>query len=103
MPLQEASAVAWNDEAYTKEFRKIYKQNFQIAKEILENVAKWDEYPIDIAYGIFRERFGEDEDKFWSLIYELENDFYIKTVYKNGRKYLKFYSKLLKDWWCLYG
>jgi aspartate/methionine/tyrosine aminotransferase len=36
LPLQEASAVAWNDEAYTKEFRKIYKQNFQIAKEILD-------------------------------------------------------------------
>jgi len=87
-----------------KERLKIYgEEYYPIAKEILENVAKWDEYPIDIAYGIFRERFGEDEDKFWSLIYELENDFYIKTVYKNGRKYLKFYSKLLKDWWCLYG
>jgi hypothetical protein len=87
-----------------KERLKIYgEEYYPIAKEILENVAKYDKYPIDIAYGIFRERFGEDEDKFWSLICELENDFYIETRDEDGRKYLRFYSKMLKDWWCLYG
>lgn len=35
VPLQEASSVAWNDEEHVKEFRKIYKRNFEIAKEIL--------------------------------------------------------------------
>ncbi len=35
IPLQNAAAVAWNDEAHVQEFRKIYKENFEIAKEIL--------------------------------------------------------------------
>ena len=35
MPLQEAAAVAWNDQNHVAEFRKIYKKNFEIANEIL--------------------------------------------------------------------
>lgn len=35
VPLQEAAAVAWNDQNHVAEFRKIYKKNFEIAKEIL--------------------------------------------------------------------
>ncbi|MFY4783341.1 succinyldiaminopimelate transaminase [Aliarcobacter butzleri] len=35
VPLQEASAVAWNDQNHVAEFRKIYKRNFEIAQEIL--------------------------------------------------------------------
>ena len=35
LPLQKAAAIAWNDENHTKEFRKIYKKNFELAKEIL--------------------------------------------------------------------
>ncbi len=35
VPLQNAAAVAWNDEVHVQEFRKIYKENFEIAKEIL--------------------------------------------------------------------
>ncbi|CAM3870696.1 succinyldiaminopimelate transaminase [Arcobacter cloacae] len=35
IPLQEAAAVAWNDQNHVAEFRKIYKKNFEIAKEIL--------------------------------------------------------------------
>ena len=35
VPLQEAAAVAWNDQTHVAEFRKIYKKNFEIAKEIL--------------------------------------------------------------------
>ena len=35
VPLQEAAAVAWNDQNHVSEFRKIYKKNFQIAHEIL--------------------------------------------------------------------
>ena len=35
VPLQEAAAVAWNDQNHVAEFRKIYKRNFEIAKEIL--------------------------------------------------------------------
>ncbi|MDN5054790.1 succinyldiaminopimelate transaminase [Aliarcobacter butzleri] len=35
VPLQEAAAVAWNDQNHVGEFRKIYKRNFEIAQEIL--------------------------------------------------------------------
>lgn len=35
VPLQEAAAVAWNDQNHVAEFRKIYKRNFEIAQEIL--------------------------------------------------------------------
>lgn len=35
VPLQEAAAVAWNDQNHVSEFRKIYKKNFEIANEIL--------------------------------------------------------------------
>ena len=35
VPLQEAAAVAWNDQEHVAGFRKIYKKNFEIANEIL--------------------------------------------------------------------
>jgi aspartate/methionine/tyrosine aminotransferase len=35
VPLQEAAAVAWNDQKHVEDFRKIYKKNFEIANEIL--------------------------------------------------------------------
>ena len=35
LPLQEASAVAWNDEKHVQTSRQIYQNNFKIAKEIL--------------------------------------------------------------------
>ena len=36
LPLQATAAIAWNDEEHVEEFRKIYKKNFEIAKEILD-------------------------------------------------------------------
>ena len=35
VPLQEAAAVAWNDQEHVAGFRKIYKKNFEIAQELL--------------------------------------------------------------------
>lgn len=35
VPLQKASADAWNDEAHVKVFRQTYKENFEIAQELL--------------------------------------------------------------------
>ena len=35
VPLQEAAAVAWNDQEHVADFRKIYKKNFEIAHELL--------------------------------------------------------------------
>ena len=36
LPLQKAAAIAWSDENHAKEFRNIYKKNFEIAQEILD-------------------------------------------------------------------
>jgi aspartate/methionine/tyrosine aminotransferase len=36
IPLQQASATAWSDEEHVDKAREIYKQNFEIAKEILD-------------------------------------------------------------------
>ena len=35
LPLQSAAAVAWSDEEHVETSRKIYKENFEIAKKIL--------------------------------------------------------------------
>jgi len=35
LPLQKAAALAWMDEEHVNNFRLLYKQNFEIAKEIL--------------------------------------------------------------------
>ena len=35
VPLQKASALAWNEESHVEGFRKIYKKNFELAREIL--------------------------------------------------------------------
>jgi aspartate/methionine/tyrosine aminotransferase len=35
VPLQKAATVAWNDEAHVEGFRKIYRKNFELAREIL--------------------------------------------------------------------
>jgi len=35
LPLQHAASVAWSDEDHVADSRKIYKRNFEIAKEIL--------------------------------------------------------------------
>ena len=36
MPLQHASAVAWNDQKHVDVFRAKYIKNFELAKEILD-------------------------------------------------------------------
>jgi aspartate/methionine/tyrosine aminotransferase len=35
LPLQKTATIAWNDEKHVQEFRDIYKQNFEMAQEIL--------------------------------------------------------------------
>lgn len=36
LPLQSAAASAWNDEVHVEQSREVYKNNFKIAKEILD-------------------------------------------------------------------
>lgn len=35
LPLQKAAAIAWNESTHVDVFRKIYKRNFELAREIL--------------------------------------------------------------------
>ena len=70
------------------------------ARAILRKVSRKDHYPIDLAFGIFKQETGiADYEKFMDLIADLENDFYIEN---NPLEGLTFYSKMLMDWWRLY-
>lgn len=70
------------------------------AKAILKKICSVDYYPVDIAFGIFKRETGVDDyEKFMDLIADLSNDFYIEHDPKKG---LKFYSKMLRDWWRVY-
>jgi aspartate/methionine/tyrosine aminotransferase len=65
VPLQEAAAVAWNDQEHVAGFRKIYKKNFEIANEILGT-------PIpDATFYIWFE--VEDELEFTRNLYKEKN------------------------------
>ena len=65
VPLQEAAAVAWNDQEHVEGFRKIYKKNFEIANEILGT-------PIpDATFYIWLE--VEDELEFTRNLYKEKN------------------------------
>ncbi len=70
------------------------------ARAILRKVCSVEYYPVNIAFGIFKHETGiDDYEKFIDLIADLSNDFYIEHDPKNG---LKFYSKMLRDWWRVY-
>ncbi|MGD9553026.1 MAG: succinyldiaminopimelate transaminase [Arcobacteraceae bacterium] len=65
VPLQKASADAWNDEEHVKAFRNTYKENFELAKAILGI-----EIP-DATFYIWLE--VEDELEFTQKLYEEKN------------------------------
>lgn len=70
------------------------------ARAILRRVSSEDYYPLDLAFGIFKQETGvDDHERFMDLIADLENDFYIENDPLKG---LTFYSKMLRDWWRLY-
>ncbi len=71
------------------------------AEEILREACIADEeLPKQLAFDLFREATGmDDERRFTDLIFDLENDFYIKVDGEN----IRFQSKVLRDWWRLYG
>jgi hypothetical protein len=70
------------------------------AKTILRKVCSQNYYPVELAFGIFQRETGQDDyEKFMDLIADLSNDFYIEHDPKMG---LKFYSKMLRDWWRIY-
>lgn len=88
-------------EHYSHRLRLFYPEmDEKTARAILKKVAGGDYYPVDLAFGIFKEITGSDDyDKFMDLIADLSNDFYIEHDADKG---LKFYSKMLRDWWRVY-
>jgi len=65
LPLQKTAALAWNDESHVEEFRKIYKENFVLAQEILGVKIP------NATFYIWLE--VEDELKFTQELYKKEN------------------------------
>lgn len=65
LPLQKTAALAWNDQVHVDDFRKIYKENFVLAKEILGV-----EIP-NATFYIWLE--VEDELKFTQELYKEQN------------------------------
>ena len=65
LPLQQTAAIAWNEENHVESFRKIYKENFVIAQEILGT-------PIpEATFYLWLE--VEDELKFTKELFKQEN------------------------------
>ena len=65
LPLQKTAAIAWNEETHVSGFRKIYKENFVIAQELLGT-----EIP-NATFYLWLE--VEDELKFTQELYKEEN------------------------------
>jgi len=72
----------------------------KVSRAILGKVCTTDYYDIELAFGIYQKETGDaNRSKFMDLIANLENDFYIDFDRERG---LKFYSKMLSDWWRIY-
>ncbi len=93
LPLQEAAAVAWADQKHVAVFRKKYKKNFEIAKEVLGvdtpeatfyiwlkvedeiafTIALYEKYNLKVIPGSFLGREGEGKGYVrLALVYEAE-------------------------------
>ncbi|VVB85800.1 ATPase domain predominantly from Archaea [uncultured archaeon] len=88
-------------EHYSQRLRIFYQSmEEKAAKAILKKVCSVEYYPVSLAFGIFKnETQIDDHEKFMDLIADLSNDFYIEHDPEKG---LKFYSKMLRDWWRVY-
>ncbi len=109
LPLQKASALAWSDDTAPAKFREVYKENFKIAKEILnidipeatfyiwlevKDALKaaqelYKNYNVKVLPGEFLGRVGAGAD-YWrlALVYKPE-------ITKDA---LNRVAKFLKDW-----
>jgi len=88
-------------EHYSRRLQYLYsEQEAKAARAILSKVSVAESLPASIAYDIFRKSCGsENEDAFRALLAQLDHDFYV-TSETPGE--LRFYSKMLRDWWRIY-
>ena len=88
-------------EHYSRRLQTTYSgQEAKAARAILSRVSLAESLPAGIAYEIFRQSTAsESEDAFRALLAQLNHDFYV-TSETPGE--LRFYSKMLRDWWRIY-
>lgn len=88
-------------EHYSRRLQTTYSgQEAKAARAILSRVSLAESLPAGIAYEIFRQSTAsESEDAFLALLAQLNHDFYV-TSETPGE--LRFYSKMLRDWWRIY-
>jgi hypothetical protein len=88
-------------EHYSRRLQITYSdQEAKAARAILSRVSAAESLPVAIAYDIFRRSTAsESEDAFLALLAQLNHDFYV-TMDTPGE--LRFYSKMLRDWWRIY-
>lgn len=89
----------WYFDYYRQRIKVNYEEPFATAVKEILRMACNNDIDKDSAYTIFVKVTGiDDEEKFIDLLYEMENDFYIKL--RNNK--ITFYSKMLRDWWIRY-
>ena len=88
-------------EHYSRRLQTTYSgQEAKAARAILSRVSLAESLPAGVAYEIFRQSTAsESEDAFLALLAQLNHDFYV-TSETPGE--LRFYSKMLRDWWRIY-
>ncbi|KLK87894.1 hypothetical protein SZ63_07680 [Methanoculleus sediminis] len=88
-------------EHYSRRLRITYSDaEAKAARAILGRVSAAESLSVGIAYEIFRRSTAsESEDAFLALLAQLNHDFYV-AMDTPGE--LRFYSKMLRDWWRIY-
>ena len=88
-------------EHYSRRLQTTYSgQEAKAARAILSRVSVAGSLPVGIAYDIFRQSTAsESEDAFLALLAQLNHDFYVNSEHSGE---LRFYSKMLRDWWRIY-
>ncbi|WP_342686245.1 MULTISPECIES: hypothetical protein [unclassified Methanoculleus] len=88
-------------EHYSRRLQITYSgQEAKAARAILSRVSAAGSLSAGIAYEIFRQSTGSgSEDAFRALLAQLNHDFYVAS---DTPSELRFYSKMLRDWWRIY-
>lgn len=88
-------------EHYSRRLQTTYSgQEAKAARAILSRVSVAGSLTVGIAYDIFRQSTAsESEDAFLALLAQLNHDFYVNSEHSGE---LRFYSKMLRDWWRIY-
>ncbi|RMF91167.1 MAG: hypothetical protein D6733_01965 [Methanobacteriota archaeon] len=83
---------------YLHRLEKYSREHYDVGKKLLYELSKDECLSSEELWGPYQYvTDGGNEDSFFHLLADLENDFYIK--YDEERGGYRFYSKVLRDWW----